>query len=148
MNAIDLQRNARPKPGRIECYWFENPHIGLRRTLFHRIVVPFAAFDTGLDHVRQPESPELTVEWLALGLEDPGALDGVAICMDTMEDVEASIYLGASHNHVDLHDLRLTTEDDSFRIDCRATVEFENQGVADNQRFSFTTTARFIGEAS
>lgn len=39
METINLQAKARPRSGYIEHYWFENPTIGLARTLFHRVVV-------------------------------------------------------------------------------------------------------------
>ena len=58
METIGLQENARPLPGTIEHYWFENERVGLARTLFHRIRIPFEPFDSGLDHVPQPERTE------------------------------------------------------------------------------------------
>lgn len=146
MDVIDLQTKARPGLGRIEHYWFENPNIGLHRTLFHRIVIPFEPFDSGLKYVSQPESTELVVEWINLGLANPSDLDGVVISMGTTSDVEASIYLGAAHNCADLKELRLTREGDSYRIRCRATVEFENEGVAQNEAFEFQARAKYLGE--
>ncbi len=147
MDVIDLQTKARPVLGRIEHYWFENATTGLKRTLFHRIVVPFEPFDSGLGYVSQPESTELVVEWVNLGLADPSDLDGVVIAMGTTPDVEASIYLGAAHNWTDLKELHLSREGDAYRLRCRATVEFENEGVARNAPFEFEAIAKYVGEA-
>ncbi len=61
MDFIDLQSKAIPRPGHIEHYWFENENTGLKRTRFHRIVIPFEPFDSGLDYVSQPETTELVV---------------------------------------------------------------------------------------
>jgi hypothetical protein len=55
VETIRLQAKARPLEGTIEHYWFENEHVGLARTLFHRICIPFEPFDSGLDYVAQPE---------------------------------------------------------------------------------------------
>lgn len=146
MNIIDLQRKARPLLGRIEHYWFENEHIGLKRTLFHRIVVPFEPFDSGLEWAHQPETTELVIEWINLGLDDPAELDGVVITMGRTPDVEASIYLGAAHNWADIKELRLTKAGGAYRLQCKAIIEFENERVAQNEPFEFETTASYFGE--
>jgi hypothetical protein len=144
MDVIDLQSNAHPRVGRIEHYWFENAHTGLRRTQFHRICVPF---DSGLDFVSQPESTELVVEWINLGLADPSDLDGVVIATGVTPDVEASIYLGGAHNLVDIWSLRVAREGAAFCISCDALVDFEREGVAKNEPFSFQAMAEYCGEA-
>jgi len=146
MDAINLQAKACPGVATIECYWFENVGIGLPRTLFHRIVVPFAPFDSGISYVSQPESTELVVEWINLGLPDPADLDGVRIATGVTPDVEASIYLGAAHHWVELAELGLIRDGEGYRISCRATVEFENEGVAANESFEFEAVARYVGE--
>ena len=71
MQTIGLQSRARLLEGVIEHYWFENAHVGLARTLFHRIRIPFEPFDSGLEYVEQPERTELVVEWIKLGLDGP-----------------------------------------------------------------------------
>jgi hypothetical protein len=134
-------------PGRIEHYWFENEHTGLKRTLFHRIVIPFAPFDSGLDYVRQPESTELVVEWIDLGLTDPADLDRVMIATGVTPHAEASIYIGSAHNWVNIRELHLVKEGDLYRVRCWANVEFENEAVGQNEPFSFQTTARYVGGA-
>lgn len=145
MHIVGLQSKARPLPGRIEHYWWENERTGLKRTMFHRIVIPFAPFDSGLDYVEQPESTELVVEWIDLGLADPAALDGVVIASGVTPHVEASIYVGSSHNRVNISELRLVKEDDHYRVRCRAIAEFETEGVGRNEPFRFETTARHVG---
>jgi hypothetical protein len=145
MHVVDLQSKAHPMVGRIEHYWFENENTGLKRTLFHRIVIPFAPFDSGLDYVEQPESTELVVEWIDLGLADPADLDGVVIEMGVTPHVEASIYIGWAHNWADIKELRLVKEGERYRVRCRAVIEFENESVAQNEPFEFEATARYIG---
>jgi hypothetical protein len=49
METIGLQTKAYPQEGTIEHYWFENERVGLARTLFRRIRIPFEPFDSGLD---------------------------------------------------------------------------------------------------
>jgi hypothetical protein len=144
---IGLQTKARPLKGTIEHYWFENEHVGLARTLFHRIRIPFEPFDSGLDYVSQPEETELVVEWINLGLDDPAALDGVEIAMGQTSDVEASIYLGAAHNWYQIEKLTLTREGRRYRVASVGTVEFTREGVANDERFAFEATALYRGAA-
>lgn len=47
---ISLQHKTKPKNGKGEIYWFENEHIGLKRTLFHRFNIPLIPFDSGLEY--------------------------------------------------------------------------------------------------
>jgi hypothetical protein len=147
MTTIDLQHKTRPLPGTIEHYWFENPHIGLARTRFHRITVPLEPFDSGLDHVKQPEATKLVIEWIPLGLDDPAALDGVVIAMEEMPDVEASIYLGGAHNWYDVETLALKRDGDGYIATCAGVVDFDGEGVAENERFDFTVELDYRGEA-
>ncbi len=144
---IDLQRKTRPRTGYIEHYWFENELIGLPRTRFHRVVIPFEPFDSGLDYVAQPESTELVVEWAKLNREDPSDLDGVDLSMNEIEGVEASIYLGAAHNWTRLDRFRLTKADTGFKVSCVAIIEFENEGVGKTERLEFEANAVYRGEA-
>lgn len=143
---IGLQKQARPLMGRIEHHWFENAGIGLARTLFHRIVVPFEPFDSGLSGVSQPESTRFVVEWIDLGLADPAALDGVRITRKYPPGFEASIYLGAAHNPVDIKELRLTQQGSCFRLSCSAVVDFEHEGVAPKEALRFEALVTYIGE--
>ena len=147
METIGLQSKVRPQEGTIEHYWFENEHVGLARTLFHRIRIPFEPFDSGLDYVPQPEQTELVVEWINLGLDDPAALDGVEIAMGKTPDVEASIYLGAAHNWFQIEKLTLTREGSRYRVTGMGNVEFAREGVANDERFAFEAMAVYRGVA-
>jgi hypothetical protein len=147
MDIIDFQAKTKARPGYIEHYWFENEHIGLARTLFHRVVIPFEPFDSGLEWVQQPESPELVVEWAKLDLDDPADLDGVDLAMTKLEGVEASIYLGSAHNWTDLKRFKLTKTEAGFHVSCLATIEFESEDVAENELLEFEATAVCRGEA-
>lgn len=147
MDVIDLQGKTMPKEGVIEYYWFENENIGLRNTLFHRITIPLEPFDSGLDYINQPEETELVVEWLNLGLKDPSILAGVEINSSSTKDVEASIYVGATHNWTVIENLKLMeTAPNKYELSGNVIVEFENEGVGKNEKFNFTTTAVYKGE--
>ena len=148
MNNINLQKITKPKEGVIEYYWFENENIGLKNTLFHSITIPLEPFDSSLEYVEQPEDTALLIEWVNLGLKDPTKLDGIEITSEKTKDVEASVYIGAVHNRFIIHSLQLkqiTTN--KYEIWGKITIEFENEMVAKNEDFEFSTTAVFIGEA-
>lgn len=147
MHIVNLQAKARPLPGLIEHYWFENALTGLKRTLFHRIEIPFAPFDSGLGSASQPESTALVIEWLVLEVDDPSQLAGVEVTAESAPDMEASIYLGGAHNWFRISRLAISQEGADFAIDCQGTVEFENEGVAGNERFSLHARATYAGEA-
>ncbi len=144
---IGLQAKVRPLPGTIEHYWFENKHVGLSRTLFHRIRVPFEPFYSGLDYISQPETTELVVEWINLGLADPAALDGVEIAMHRTPNVEASIYLGAAHNWVQIEKLTLSQEGSCYRVSVSGLVELAREGVACDEWLAFEAIAVYGGAA-
>lgn len=148
MNKIDLQNKTKPKEGTIEYYWFENENIGLKKTLFHRITIQLEPFDSGLAYAEQPEETELVIEWVNLGLKDPALLAGVEITSKTTKDVEASIYIGAAHNQTNIESLKLKEiAPNKYKLNGDVTIEFENEGVGKNEKFSFTTTAIYKGEA-
>jgi hypothetical protein len=147
VETIGFQRKARPLQGIIEHYWFENENIGLARTLFHRIRIPFEPFDSGLDYVEQPERSELVVEWINLGLDDPTSLDGVEIAMGQTPDVEASIYLGAAHNWYQIEKLTLTRTGSCYQVVGVGIIEFAREGVAYDEQFTFQATAVYRGAA-
>jgi hypothetical protein len=147
VDSVNLQAKARPLPGRIEHYWFENEHTGLKRTRFHRIEIPFEPFDSGLSYVHQPESTSLVVEWLVLDVEDPGQLDGIRVSSASAPMMEASIYLGAAHNWFQISALTISGDGSDFAVVCEGTVEFENEGVAGNETFSLKAKAKYVGEA-
>jgi hypothetical protein len=147
MDIVNLQSKVRPLTGRIEHYWFENERIGLKKTRFHRIEIPFEPFDSGLDYVSQPESTSLVVEWLVLNIEDPSALGGVRVSAASAPSMEATIYLGSAHNWFQIAELTLSLDGEEFVVACVGTVEFENEGVAKNEPFSLHARARYAGEA-
>ncbi len=134
--------------GRIETHWFENEYVNLPLTLFHRITIPFEPFDSGLDYVSQPESTELCYEWLQLDLADVAVLDGLDLSKVNYPDAEASIYLGAAHNPVDVQQFAIhSVEPRVFRVDARIDIVFEFEGVGKNERFEFNTELK-MGETA
>jgi hypothetical protein len=144
---MNLQAKARPLSGRIEHYWFQNERIGLKKTRFHRIEVPFEPFDSGLSYVSQPETTSLVVEWLALDIQDPADLSGVCVSSETAPEMEASIYLGSAHNWFKVSNLTIDRDGADFLVACHGTVDFENEGVARNEPFSLKARATYAGEA-
>ncbi len=134
-----MQTHATAMKGNMEMYWFENKHIGLEKTLFHRIHIPLKPFNSQLDEP-QPVNTQIVIEWLDLGLEDPANLDGLNISSTPEDASEISIYLGQAHNPCDIKELVFKKLDDNlFEIRCELFLEFGFERVAQNEHFSFTT---------
>jgi hypothetical protein len=149
MRNIPIQKLAVPLPGEIDSHWFENEHIGLANTLFHRITLPLAPFDSGCDYITQPEDTEVCIEWIKASLADPAQLDGLKLTSKKFPDMEASIYLGAAHNWVTIKKLLLTrTAPDTYDIQLDALIDFETEGIAKNAALKLTTQARYRGTAT
>lgn len=146
MDAINIQSKAVPKRGKIEAYWFENENIGLPRTLFHRIYLPFEPMDTGLDYVEQPQSTEICYEWLTLRLDNQSSLNGMDLSFANYPDAEASIYVGTAHNPIEFERFFIQEiEADLFKIVAKMTILFDFSGVAPDEAFSLETEASFEG---
>ena len=148
MTKINLQKNAVLLIGNIEYYWFENKNIGLKKTLFHRITFPIKPINTRISYVPQPENTSIVIEWLKLNLDDPSNLDNVEISSKSHEDVEASIYIGAAHNIIDIITMKFKrVKLNMYNISAALYVDFENEGVAVNETFVFQVKAKYTGEA-
>lgn len=129
--------------GTITHYWFENKNVGLPRTLFYRITIPFEPFDSGLGYVEQPKRTALVVEWMNFGLQDPAVLDGAEIAMGQPPDVETSIYLGVAHNWYQIDKLIMSRSGSFYRITVVGTVEFSREGVAKDELFAMEAAAMY-----
>jgi len=141
---IDLQNKTKANNGTIETYWFENKHIGLKKTLFHKILIPLKPFDSGLEHESQPVDTTMIIEWVNLDLSNPYDLDGITIQSDKDSDTEASIYIGNVHNPFDILNLTLNKIDErSYRATGKILIDFEHEMVANNETFEFTTRIEF-----
>ncbi len=141
---IDLARKTQPLEGKMETYWFENPSVGLTRTLFHRIAVPLKPFDSGLEWELQPIDASFVFDWYALGVVNPREIHGLNLCHRNYPDSEASIYIGNAHNPCDV--LRLTVaalSSEVVELGCTVEIIFEHEMVARNELFEFTATARW-----
>lgn len=148
MYRIQLQRKTLALPGFIECYWFENEQIGLANSLFHRITIPLAPFDSGLEYEEQPLETGLLLEWYKLGLKNPAQLDGLNLSHDIYPDAEASVYAGNAHNLCRVNKLELKrTGEDIYAVIGELEVDFEREGVGENELFRFNTTARYLGKS-
>ena len=146
MNRIDLQYQTKAAPGWSEKYWFENELTGLKSTLFHRIIIPLEPFDSGLEYEEQPVQTEIVIEWLDLRLADPDDLDGLEITSEKYADAEASVYAGGAHNVCEIKKFSLNRlEKDIYQVAGEILVDFENEGVAQNEIYSFHTTIQHKG---
>jgi hypothetical protein len=145
MDKINLQNKATAKRGTAEMYWFENDFVGLKNTLFHRITIPLTAFNSGLAYESQTVKTEIVFEWLVLNLANPTDLDDLTISSQKYEKLEASVYIGGSHNWCDVIQLNIKRKKgDTYAIDGELSIEFENEGVAENEIFTFQTTIKFV----
>jgi hypothetical protein len=146
MNKINLQDKAKAKRGTAEMFWFENEFVGLQKTLFHRLTIPLTPFDSGLDYESQPVKTEIVIDWLVLNLVDPTDLDGLTISHPQYEKMEASVYIGGAHNWCDVNKLTIHRKKDAvYLAKGDLFIDFENEGVAQSEVFSFETTVKFIG---
>ncbi len=141
---VELQNKTQAEKGTVEKYWFENENIGLKKTLFHRIIIPLKPFNSGIEYESQPIETDLIIEWLNLNLTNPDELDGITIKTDKDSEAEASIYIGNAHNPVDIMELTLNKIDErKYRIIGKIMIDFEHEMVAKNEIFEFKTTAEF-----
>ncbi len=144
MDKIDLQHKTEALSGKIESYWFENEHIGLKKTLFHKLTIPLKSFDSGLDYEEQPLETLIEFDWYKLGLDNPDKLDGLNLNHDTYGNAESSVYVGSAHNWCNVKKLLLELIDDNeYKLTGELIVEFENEGVGENETFTFSTTAKY-----
>lgn len=147
MIEINLENKAECLKGKIEHYWFENPHIGLSKTQFHRIEIPLTPFDSGLEYDDQPLETVIMIEWLKLELTDPMDLNGVIISHDKFPDTECTIYIGCAHNPCDIRSLTLEQINANIlAISGIIDIDFEHEGVAKNESFTFKTEIESTGE--
>lgn len=147
MDKVNLQEKTHAQAGHIEFYWFENAFVGLKKTRFHRIQIPLKPFDSGLEWVQQPEETVLHIDWIKLTQDDATDLDGLVLSSETYPDMEASIYVGSSHNWTIINKLTLTKIDtDQYEIEGDTLVCFEDENVAENEPFYFKTQVIFKGQ--
>lgn len=144
MSKIQLQSKTKALQGSIEAYYFENENIGLKKTLFHRVTIPLEAFDSGLDYEEQPVKTEIILDWYELGLSNPEKLEGLNLSHDLFPEAEGSVYIGNAHNWCNVKRLNIEQEPDGeFIAIGEILVEFENEGVSENEHFSFKTRLQF-----
>jgi hypothetical protein len=138
MKKIELQKKTTAKNGKIEIYYFENENIGLKKTLFHRIYIPIEPFDSGLEYESQPLETEIVMEWLNLKLKNPTELAGLKLSSNPEDEIEVSIYVGSAHNPCDIKEMEFQkTGDNKYKVKCSLLVDFEHEGVAENEEYNF-----------
>ncbi|UTW68269.1 hypothetical protein KFE94_11900 [bacterium SCSIO 12643] len=141
---IDLQKKTQTKNGTIETYWFENEHLGLKKTLFHKITIPLNPFNSGFEYESQPLETCLLIDWLDLNLTNPSDLHGMIITSNKYPSVEGSIYVGNVHNPFDILQLSFQkTDEKSYKIKGLISIDFEHEMTANKESFSFQTTISF-----
>jgi hypothetical protein len=145
MDKINLQNKAKAKKGTAEMYWFENEFTGLEKTLFHRITLPLTPFNSGLDYESQPVKTEIVIDWLVLNLTHSTDLDGLTISSRKYEKMEATVYIGGAHNWCDVIELKINKiKRDIYSIKGELMIDFEHEGVAENENFTFQKTFKFV----
>lgn len=133
-----------PRQGKIQIFWFENRGIGLERTLFHRVTIPLEPFDSGLRDEPEIEETEIVFDFMKLGLPDPFRMDGLVLTIPGEDDLEASVYVGSSHNPIDVERLGFrAVGPDLYEISADVIIRFEFENVAPDETFSLRATANF-----
>lgn len=145
MYRIQLQNKTKALKGCVEAYWFENKNIGLKNTLFHRVTIPLSAFDSGLEYDLQPVNTEIVLDWYELGLSESTDLNGLNLGHEFYPEAEGSVYIGNAHNWCDVKSFDITKNvDGGFSVTGEILIEFENEGVAENELFNFQTSLEFF----
>jgi hypothetical protein len=147
MDKVNLQQKTSAREGTLSFYWLENPRENLPLTKFYRVQIPLAPFDSGLEWDLQPTETKLEIDGIVLAADDDTELDGLSISSASQPELEASIYLGAVHNPCDVEALTLTRRsEERFRLRARLLVDFEYEGVTENEIFELETDVRYLGE--
>jgi hypothetical protein len=138
---VDLKNRTKPNKGWIISYEFENKNIGLAKTRFYKFIISLEPFNSGFEWVEQPEDTEICLDWFKLDIHDFSELDGMILCSDNYPDAEGSLYLGGAHNWCHVNELRLKQLEDAntFEVYADLNIEFENEGVGDNERYIIQT---------
>lgn len=140
MERINLQTKTKAEKGTVEKYWFENENIGLKKTLFHRVYIPLAPFNSGLDYEAQPVKTTIVMEWLNLALDNPDDLHNLQLTSKPEDAIEVSVYIGCAHNPCDITKMTwMRIDNNSYKVDCELMIDFEYTGVAENETFKFET---------
>ena len=144
MEKINIQDKTEALPGIIESYWFENEHIGLENTLFHKLEIPLKSFDSGLEYDDNPLDTVIVFDWYKLNIKDPEDLNGINMSHEIYTDAEASVYVGCAHNWCHVKKLSLEAiGNNQYKVTGELIIEFENEGVGENEPFVFSTTASY-----
>jgi hypothetical protein len=145
MTKINLQSKAKAQKGSAEMYWHENEFTGLKKTLFHRFIIPLTTFNSELEYESQPLKTSIFIEFLALNLANPQNLDGLVISSPKYEQLQTSVYIGGAHNPCDVISLKISRKKGNlYTIEGKLFLDFEYEGVAENENFSFKTTIEFV----
>ena len=135
---IKIQEKTSVEKCKIESYWFENKSIGLENTLFYKIEFFLKEFDPCLDFEDGLVETKIVLDWYELKLESDFNLDGLNLSKSNYPGSEGSVYIGSVHNWCDIKELVFQkNKDGSFDISCSMIIEFENEGIAENEIFEF-----------
>lgn len=142
--SVNLHEKTNALEGTFEIYWFENEHIGLKKTRFHKFYIPLKPFISELDFDDRPSKRNLTIEVVKLNLDNPLDLDGLNITHENYPGIDSSIYLGNAHNVFEIKKFKLAKIDDGiYNVDGDINIHFEGEAVGKNERFVFQTKIVF-----
>jgi hypothetical protein len=139
-------RFFRPRQGTIGGLIFENPNIGMARTLFHEVHIPLAPFKLEGETVRT----ELRLDFMVLPIRALSELDEKTFEFPpNPEDgyVDGSIYLLGAHVPIDVPRISFTRRR-SATIHATVTLDLHFQSERTgykNVRTSMATRLRFVG---
>jgi len=123
----------------------QNPSTQIEPELTYDITIPLEPFDSGLDHVSQPEATSFRLQYLKLPVRDWRSLDRRSFQIER-DDQDCSIYIGVVHNPVEIESIKFTHFGGlRFRIDCVLLCCFEFEGVADNEIVRLSVEVEFQG---
>lgn len=124
--------------GVLSAYQFEDLNAGTLPATFHRIKIQLTPFSSGLDGEDEFVSTEIVFEWIKTPLLSLLVGESVDLALQDGEEIEASIYLGHSHNPIDLNCLEISRVSTSkFKINAELNIDFEFEGVAQAEGFDF-----------
>ena len=87
------------------------------------------------------------MDWLMLNLTNPSDLDGLIISNQKYAQLEASVYIGGAHNWCDVNTLTINRKkENTYVVEGELLIDFEHEGVAEKEHFTFKTTIEFNGD--
>lgn len=113
--------------------------------LAYGVSIPVRSFDSGLEWVQQPETPEFDLNPFPFAVRDWRGLEGQAFQPDKKEVNNSSVYIGSAHNPVDVLYIQFGKRVGTrFQLTCVLFCDFAFEGVAQNETIAFVTEVEFM----